>query len=260
MVKIITYFVISILIGIAGIAAIQIIDVEPEPAKLYNITRSGVDSAEIAKYLGRAYEPTKLPKESFEFDWNRLQTMMTALFILAALIINKISTSKTTSFRNDFNDFKTLVISHLKDIIDTKERGNVADRIDDIEFIAAGLVADENLKIFIEGIGKSTRLFIEESMVHNFSNELLQRSFLKIKGRTFETINIIDHLDISNNRKKALNEATVRAYTMLKDDLKALAKDHIFNDRYDRFGDILCMFFRSFLNDVMTVYNDKEIA
>lgn len=243
--RILTYFLLSGLIGVGLYAAYTAIRVEEKPKTIQFVTRSGADSTQVKQYIERLpaqSEPDPIP-------WNTITTSIVAITVAAGSVNLK-------RFKQKIFDEINEIKEQMKSVADQKNRDNVDAKLVKIEQDAAGWVDDENLKALTEGIGSRTRSFVRDVMQMDFNDDCLEKAVLKMGARTQDGKHQVKDLGFSNYFEGRINEVRCVQLKQLKIDLTRLVNDKLHNSKYERFGEIICRFQRNYMKEVVKLSHE----
>lgn len=251
--RIITYFLLSGFVAMGLFAGYAAFKVEEKPIKKYSfVTRQGVDSLHLVKYqqqqakVASAAEPEPI-------RWNQITAAIVSLFVAVAGVGFK-------GFKKEVYGRFSSIEDQLKTVADQKNRDNVDQRLIKIEHDAAGFADDERIKALIEGIGSRTRSFCRDVMAMDFTDECLEKAFMKINARIQDGKHQVKDLGFSDYFMNEINKIRCDQLKQLKLDLSRLVQDKLHNSKYERFSEIICRFQRNFMRSVIRLANDTKQA
>ena len=243
--RILTYFLLSGLVGVGLYAAYTAIRVEENPKTIKFVTRSGADSTQVKQYIERLPAQT----DHRPIPWGEITTSIVAITVAAGSVNLK-------RFKQKIFDEIKEIKDQMKSVADQKNRDNVDAKLVKIEQDAAGWVDDENIKALIEGIGSRTRSFVRDVMQMDFNDECLEKAVLKMGARTQDGKHQVKDLGFSNYFEGRINEIRCTQLKQLKLELTRLVNDKLHNSKYERFGEIICRFQRNYMKEVVKLSHE----
>ena len=251
--RIITYFLLSGFVAIGLFAGYAAFKVEEKPIKKYSfVNRQGVDSLQLVKYQQQYIQPDS-SKAREPIQWAQLTTAIVSLFVAVAGVGFK-------GFKKEvYGRFKS-IDDQLKSVADQKNRDTVDYRLTKIEQDAAGFADDERIKALIEGIGSRTRSFCRDVMAMDFTDECLEKAFMKINARFQDGKHQVNDLGFSDYFMDEINKIRCDQLKQLKLDLSRLVQDKLHNSKYERFSEIICRFQRNYMRSVIRLGNETKQA
>lgn len=249
--RIITYFLLSGLVAMGLFAGYAAFRVEEKPIKKYSfVTRQGVDSLQLVKYQQQQVSAAPEPEP---IRWNQITAAIVSLFVAVAGVGFK-------GFKKEVYGRFSSIEEQLKTVADQKNRDNVDQRLIKIEQDAAGFADDERIKALIEGIGSRTRSFCRDVMAMDFTEECLEKAFMKINARIQDGKHQEKDLGFSDYFIDEMNKIRTEVLKQLKTDLTRLVQDKLHNSKYERFSEIICRFQRNYMRSVIRLGNETKQA
>lgn len=246
--RLLTYFLIAGLLIVGCYVGYTALNGGVEPVKEYKfITRSGADSTQVKEYLqSKPVEPIKKPVDFIEL-----------ILAIIPLTIAVGGWGFTKFKREVYGKFET-INDLLLAVTDQRNRESIDARLVKIEQDAAGFVDDDKIKALIEGIGSRTRLFVRDVMAMDFNADCYDKAIMKMNARVQDSKNQIKDLGFSNYFEGRINEIRGVVLKQLKTDLTRLMNDNIHNSKYERFGEIICMFQQHYLKEVVKLHHEYK--
>ena len=246
--RIITYFLLSGLVLLGGFAIYSSLKVEDKPKHYTFVTRQAVDSAQLKQYV-----QSEQPIKSEPIKWNEITAAIVALAVAGAGIGFK-------GFKKEvYNRFES-IDQQLQIVADQKNRDNIDNRLTRIEQDAAGFADDDRIKALIEGIGGRTRSFCRDVMQTDFDDEAYEKAVMKINARIQDGKHQVKDLGFSDYFTDEINKIRCEVIKQLKTDLSRLTADRLHNSKYERFGEIICRFQRTYMKAVIRLGNETKQA
>lgn len=249
--KITTYLFLTIVSVVVLIALYSMI--QPDNVKVFNpktqVKRAAIDSAGAVYYYTAKAEEQKAPESPTK--WGEISTGIIGILTIVNLMANRETKAWRANFSKNINDKLVMVFQSLETVNDNSQKKHIDDKLKAIEFDASGWVKDDNLRIFIEGVGSRARAFTADNLTKDFDEEALEKAKMKIAARASECIGHAKSLGFDAATESAITASRCKAVRMLKTELTGLAKDRIHNSKYARFEDIMCRFLKHFLRDVI---------
>ncbi len=246
--RIITYLLLSGLLGVGIFAGYTVLKVEDKPIEYKFVTRAGVDSTQFEKYIQQQAEQHPINKP---FPWAEMTTLIVSVTVAGAGL-------KFGAFKREiYGKFNTIEVI-LQSVADQKNRDNIDSRLVKIEQDAAGFVDDDRVRALLEGIGSRTRSFCRDVMQMDFTDECLEKAILKMNARAQDSKHQIKDLGFTNYFEAQINGVRCEHLKQLKIDLTRLVEDKLHNSKYERFGEIICRFQRNFMKSVIILHHEKS--
>lgn len=223
------------------------------------ITRSAVDSTAFVQqnqYTIRQEQPKEQP-----IDWTAISTAIIATLGMIQLFANKKSDEKLVRFDDKLNTFidqagqKFInIFEVVNQFNDNQNKLDVEIALKQIEYDLIGFIDDRKLRTLIEGISTRTRSFSRDVMQHYFDKECYEISKNKVAARSYECESQVIALGYDLKFQQEVNKLRDLHTAVLLGELKQLAEDNQFNDKYARFGDIICRFLKNYSMSIIKIH------
>lgn len=223
------------------------------------VTRSAVDSTSFVQqqqYTIKQEQPTEKP-----FDFSAIGTTIIAVMGMAQVYANKKSSIKLERFEDRLTSIEVSVgnkfisiFEVIKQYQDEQFKKDVDTRLRQVEYDVSGFIEDSRVRTLIEGIATRTRAFSRDVMQHYFDKDAMSIAENKINARASECAAQVDALGYNDTFQREVDAIRETHIQVLKTELKALAEDNQYNDKYNRFNDIVCRFLKNFTMSVIKLH------
>lgn len=216
------------------------------------VTRSAVDSTAVLNY--NQYTIKNSQPKSSPVDWSAISAAIIATMGMAQVYTNKKSSEKLTNLEDYVGKKFINIFDIIKEFQDDQFKKDVDTKLRQIEYDVSGFVDDPKIRNLIEGITTRTRSFAHDVIQHYFDSNAMTIAENKISARASECRGQVRALGFDPGFQQKIDELRETQIKLLKEELKELAEDNQFNDKYSRFHDIVSRFLKGFTMNVIKLH------